>query len=266
MRVMVIGSTGVVGRHLLPRLEAYGHDAVRAKVDIFDQEQLARAIQGADAVINLATRVPRLGPNPDYTMNDKIRREGTRHLIDACRKAGVTRLVQQSIAFMMSAGGQLMTEGSPQTRSSHAASAVDMEDLLIACDLDWIALRDGLLYGPGTGREQAWHEAVKTGQPAPGDDDHYLSPIHVADLAEAFITALAFFDRAERTKRIFAIVDDCPLTYRELYARLARDSKLPPPAAGGPIVLPSFRVSNRLACRELGWKPFYRTIWCGLAH
>ena len=151
-------------------------------------------------------------------MNDKIRREGTRHLIDACRKTNVTRLVQQSVAFMMSARGQLMTECSPQTRSPQAASAVDMEGLLSASDLDWIALRDGLLYGPGTGREQAWREAVKTGQPSPGNDDHYLSPIHVADLAEAFIAALALFDRAERTNRIFAIVDDCPLRYRELYA------------------------------------------------
>jgi nucleoside-diphosphate-sugar epimerase len=267
MKVLVVGSTGVLGRHVLPRLEACGYEVIHPRVDIFDREALAGALSGADAVLNLASRVPRLESSgqSNYAMNDKIRRDGIQSLIEACRKAGVRRLVQQSIAFMMAGGERVMTELSPVSATPVAASARDMENRLKASDLDWIVLRDGLLYGPGTGRENAWREALQKDEPMPGTGGDYISLIHVADLAEAFVTALGAFDRSGRTDRIFAIVDDRPLTYRELFDGLVASQKLRVLRAGGPLRLPSFRVSNARALDQLGWRPFYRTVWSGLA-
>jgi nucleoside-diphosphate-sugar epimerase len=267
MKLAIIGSSGVIGRHLLPRLEARGHEIKAPKVDIFDRNALSSVLSGVDAVINLASRVPRLegSGGTEYGMNDRIRREGIASLIDACGKTGVRRLVQQSIAFMMAGGGRVMTELSPENPTPVAASAIDMESQLKASDLDWIVLRDGLLYGPGTGREKAWREALQKRQPIPGAGDDYMSLVHVADLAEAFVAALGAFRRAARVDRIFAIVDDRPLTYRELFDRLAAHNNLSPLRAGGQLRLPSFRVSNARAVEQLGWKPFYRTVWSGLA-
>ena len=115
MKVVVLGSTGVLGRNVLPRLMERGHQ-VRAVArraervqslnnigmeavlgDILRPDTLPAAVADCDAVVDLATAIPRAGHPQDFTTNDRIRREGTRNLLDACHVSGVKRYIQQRL-------------------------------------------------------------------------------------------------------------------------------------------------------------------------
>jgi len=281
MRIAVLGATGVVGRHVVPRLREHGHE-VRAVVrteadagalrrvgidavqgDIFDIQSLRQAVKGCSAALHLATAVPHPGEIPNWALNDRIRREGTANLLEACRSAGVQRYVQQSLAFLVGGTPDLTDETAPLLPATHVtASAIDMERLVAASGLDWAILRDGALYGPGTRQEENWRAVAHSGELRfPGDGSDYISLIHVADLAEYFVLAT---ERAP-SDSIISAVDDQPTTYGELFSYIALFEGGPTPTAGGATNFPSFRISNSKAREILGWRPFYRSYQSGLA-
>jgi 2-alkyl-3-oxoalkanoate reductase len=279
MRVAVLGATGVLGRQVLPRLIERGHE-VRAVVrapaqaarlarlgveayhgDILDAASLAQAVAGCDAALHLATAVPKPGMPREPTLNDRIRREGTAHLIAACRHAHVARYVQQSIAHLVADGtAELRDESAPLQPAAATSSAADMEALVRQSRLHWSILRGGAFYGPGTGRDEDWRGLARAGRlQIPGDGAAYLSLIHVADMADAVVLA------AERApaESMMAIVDDEPVTWAALFNHLAALEDGPSPHIGGPPMWPSFRISNARARRELGWRPNHASYRSG---
>jgi len=281
MRIAVLGATGVVGRHVVSRLHEHGYE-VRAVVvaeaevealrrrgvdamqgDIFDLHSVREAVKGCSAALHLATAAPRPGHVPNWPLNDRIRREGTANLLDACRSAGVQRYVQQSLAFLVGGTSDLVDETAPLLPATEVtASAIDAERLVAASGLDWVVLRDGALYGPGTGREEHWAALAHAGELAfPGDGSDHISLIHVADLAECFVVAC---ERAP-SGSIISAVDDEPTTYRELFTYIALLEGATVPTSGGASNFPSFRVTNSKARKDLGWQPFYRSYRSGLA-
>jgi nucleoside-diphosphate-sugar epimerase len=173
MNIAVIGATGVLGHHVIPRLVERGHQ-VRAIVrqtaqaerlqclgveaivgDILDLDTLAPATVHCDAALHLATAIPKAGHAQDWSMNDRIRREGTHNFAAACQTHGVRRYVQLSITFLYGDHGtHVVDEGAAIQPSPITQSAVDMESLVQATRIDWCILRGGLFYGPGTGREE----------------------------------------------------------------------------------------------------------------
>jgi len=206
MQVAVLGATGVVGRHVVQRLREQGH-GVRAIVrgetdverlrragieaahgDILDRDSLKRAVEGCSVALHLATAAPRPGQAPDWPLNDRIRREGTANLLEACRDARLRRYVHQSLTFLVGGSSDMIDEAAPLLPANKVtASAIDAERLVAASGLDWVILRDGALYGPGTGREEHWRALARAGELRfPGDGADYISLIHVADLAEGF--------------------------------------------------------------------------------
>lgn len=272
MRVAVVGATGVLGRAVLPRLVERGHEVVavarnpaaivasspRLRVvagDILVPATLAAALPGCDAALHLATAIP--PPGGDWTMNDRIRRDGTRNLLAATVAADVPRYVQQSVA-MLHAGPRdvVADEESPLAPPPNLASSVDMEGLVRAAPLDWVILRGGLFYGPGTARWDHWNADARARRLAlPGDGGDYVSLIHVDDMAEAVVLAA----ESGLARVVLNIVDDAPATYKALYEHIARLHGALPPAPGGPrgLAMASFRVSNARARRLLGWAPRY---------
>ncbi|MFB6633235.1 NAD-dependent epimerase/dehydratase family protein [Streptomyces sp. NPDC056362] len=97
MRVLVAGATGAVGRQLAPRLEAAGHEVVGVSrrgprpVDVLDAEAVRRAVAriAPDAVVHQLTDLA----GADGAANNRVRVDGTRHLVDAARAVGVRRIV-----------------------------------------------------------------------------------------------------------------------------------------------------------------------------
>ena len=156
-----------------------------------------------------------------------------------------------------SAGDAWVTETSaiaPPT--SITAPVHDMEAQVMASQLEWIILRGGVFYGSGTGRMFDWNElALEQRLTVPGDGGDYLSLIHVEDMASAVVAAVEVSARGA----IVNVVDDEPVTYSELFNYVARVHNRPAPAACGPLIFPSLRVSNRRAKDLFGWTPRYKS-------
>ncbi|MGH6967504.1 MAG: NAD-dependent epimerase/dehydratase family protein [Stellaceae bacterium] len=280
MRVAVIGATGILGRHLIPRLIERGHRvsaiarsaAKRAQLerlgvaasegDILDRASLGSALAGADIAVHAVTVIPPAGPNPDWSPNDRVRREGTDNLIAACRDGGVRRYVQQSIAHVVAADSDLVLDEDASMHPTRITqSAVDMETRVRQSGLDWIIVRGGLFYGPGTGRERQWRAAARTGTLLlPGDGSAFIALVHVADMAAACVLA------AERGApgALLAAVDDESVRYANLFGCIAALEDGPAPQPGGPAV-PSCRIANARIKAALGWTPLYPTYRSGLA-
>ncbi len=281
-RIAVAGATGVLGLNVVPRLLEAGFE-VRALVrserhlalmrrlgaeasvgDILAGATLAPLLAGCDVALHLATAIPRDRRAPDWSVNDRIRREGTVNLIQACRTAGVRHYVQQSVAMLQAGQGAALTdESAPVTAAPNLRSAADMEAIVRDSGLDWCILRGGWFYGPGTGLDAAWREQARRGElRIPGDGEAFVSLVHVSDMAAAAVLAA----RAGIQGETLAIVDDAPVTWGELFQHIAAlegqapvtaDPALQPPLA-------SFRVSNARARLRLNWAPFYRSYRSGL--
>lgn len=195
MRIAVIGATGVLGRHLVPRLVERGHavcatarrdaDLDRLKrigaeavaADIFDPASLRAAVVNCDAAVHAATSIPTAAGRGDWAVNDRIRREGTANLLAACRAERVRRYVQQSVAMLhLTDDSRPQTEDDPLGHTDRIRSALEMEQMVSQAPLDWCIVRGGAFYGPGTGRPEAWRSQARGGVlTLPGDGNGFLS-------------------------------------------------------------------------------------------
>jgi nucleoside-diphosphate-sugar epimerase len=216
---------------------------------------------GSEAALHLATAIPKPGGAQDWTLNDRIRREGTRHLLEACQRSGVRRYVQQSVAFLYDdTTPELADEMTPLRPNSFLQSALDMEALVRASPLDWCILRGGFFYGPHT-FEDAWRETARQGTlQLPGDGSGRVSLIHQVDMATAVVCAT----ENAPSRSIYNVVDDQPVTYAQLYQHVATLAGGPRPVPGGPEFLPSFACRKDRIKAALGWSPAYPTYCSGL--
>ncbi len=283
--VAVLGAGGVYGRHLIPRLVTAGY-RVRALVrrpeaagvargcgsevriaDIFAADALRQGLEGAEIAINLATSLPGPSGRGDFAVNDHVRREGAPLWAAACRAAGVSRIVQQSIAMVNAAGAELANEdtafqpGENTTATQAVEASLAMEAAIRRAGPEWLILRGGLFYGPGTGFDDDWFARAAAGKlRAPGTGEDYVSLVHVADMAAATVAALD----ADVSGQALIVADDAPAQWRDVFGYIAGIAGGPPPATGGRPGFPSFRVSNRRACEALDWAPRYRDFRAGL--
>jgi len=279
--VALVGGTGVLGRNVVPRLVEKGHHVrvlVRAESqakylqqvgvetilgDILEPDTLLPLTASCDVILHLATAIPRAGSRATWATNDRIRREGTRNLLEATIYHAVPRYVQQSITLLYGESAEVpATESSPLRPAHFIQSAADMEEMVRSSPLDWCVLRGGFFYGPGTGTDLAWRKAAREGKlRLPGDGSAFLSLIHVADMARAIIKA------AENapTHSTFNVVDDRPVTYRELFGYIASQEGGRLPESGGDTILPSLVCSNAAIRSELRWSPCFATYRTGLS-
>jgi 2-alkyl-3-oxoalkanoate reductase len=296
MRVFLAGATGVIGRRLVPLLIEKGHEvtgmtrssqraeALRAMgvqpviTDALDEPAVAAAVRQAapEAVIHQLTSLPRrIDPRRmqrDFELNDRLRSEGTRILVDAARAAGATRVIAQSIAFAYAPGpaGTVHGESDPLYLDApepfrRSARAVDsLESTVTAAG--GVVLRFGYFYGPGSAISRGGsigEDVARRRFPIVGRGEGVWSLIHVDDAARATVAAL---ERGEPGP--YNIVDDDPAPVAQwlpaLAAQLGARRPLRVPALIARIAAGSYGVatmtraqgaSNERAKRELGWTP-----------
>jgi nucleoside-diphosphate-sugar epimerase len=295
MRVFVAGATGAIGKQLVPRLVAAGHEvhgmtrreakqamlhelgAVPVVADALDPDQVAEAVARAnpDVIVHQLTAIGSLDPrhfDRDFAPTNRLRTEGTDHLLSAGQAVGVRRFVAQGIAgygAYARTGGAVKGEEDPldptPVREMRAMVAAIRYLEAAVLGADWtegIVLRYGAFYGPDTamtpGEEQ--FELVRERKyPLVGDGGAVWSFIHIADAAEATVAAVEHGSRG-----VYNIVDDDPAPVAEWLPALARLLGAPPPlpaprlAAGeaGAVLMTELRgASNAKAKRELGWQP-----------
>jgi nucleoside-diphosphate-sugar epimerase len=312
MKIFVAGATGVLGRALVPKLVAAGHDVVGMTrsaskqdlvrslggspvvADALDRDAVALAVASAEPEV-IVHQLTALSGNFDmrhidrfFEATNRLRTEGTDHLLAAARDVGARRFVAQSYAGWPAArsGGLVKDEDAPfdpdppkQLRGMMAAIR-HLEEAVIGADwLEGVVLRYGGFYGPGTtlsADPAAAHSvAIRKRQfPVVGDGGGMWSFIHVDDAAEA--TAVA----VERGRRgIFSVVDDDPAPAREWLPELARVLGAKPPrrvprwvgrllaGEAATVMMTEVRgASNEKARRDLGWTPRYASWRQGFAH
>ncbi len=303
MKVFVAGATGAVGKQLVPMLVEHGHEvtgmtrtaakgeAIRAMgggpavADALDPEAVAQAVAQAepDAVIHELTAIDlsSLGRSIDKTFarTNRLRTEGTDHLLAAARAAGARRFIAQSFAGWpyKRVGGPVKTEDDPLDDSppkpvSETLAAIrHLESAVTGAEgIEGIALRYGGFYGPGTSvtvdPPGAQVEMIRRRRfPIVGDGGGVWSFIHIEDAAAATAAAV------ERgAPGLYNVVDDDPAPVSVFLPELAKAVGAKPPRhfprwvgrlVGGEaavIMMTEIRgASNEKAKRELGWELRY---------
>ncbi|HLI59315.1 MAG TPA: NAD(P)-dependent oxidoreductase [Solirubrobacteraceae bacterium] len=303
MRIFVAGATGAIGRQLVPMLVARGHevtgmtrspakrDLVREMgarpviADALDPEAVAQAVAAAEpeVVVHELTAIDagRFGRDFDkaFAPTNRLRVEGTDHLLAAAKATGARRFVAQSFSPWLYArvGGPVKTEEDPlddappkAVRETFAAIRHVEETVTAADGIEGIVLRYGGFYGPGTSialqpdGEQV--TMIRKGRlPIIGDGAGVWSFVHIADAASATAAAVERGDPGA-----YNVVDDEPARVSEFLPELARAVGARPPRRvprwlgrllGGEatvVMMTEFRgASNAKAKRELGWEPRY---------
>ena len=298
MRIFLAGATGVIGRRLVPQLIAEGHEvtgmtrsaergeALRAMgaelavADALDPGAVRSAVAEAQpqVVIHQLTSLPRrIDPRRmerDFELNDRLRSEGTRHLVAAAQAAGATRLLAQSIAFAYAPGPPGTVHGeedplfldAPKPFRRSARAIADLEQTVIGAG--GVVLRYGYFYGPGSSiaRDGSLGEDLARRRlPIVGRGTGVWSFIHIDDAARATVAALT-----RGAPGAYNIVDDDPAPVSQWLPALAHALGAPRPlrvptflarlAAGSYGVATMTQAqgaANARAKRELDWQPRY---------
>jgi nucleoside-diphosphate-sugar epimerase len=294
VKVFVAGGAGVLGRRLVPQLVARGHQVTAttttpAKLGLLEQlgaegvvmdgldavsvgEAVAKA--RPDALVHQMTGLsPAHTGQPDFKHPDRffaatnrLRTDGTDHLLAAAEATGVSHVVAQSFGAFggIRQGGWVKTEDDPMDPGPAGArqgteALHHLEDVVVQAG--GVALRYGSFYGPGAIDDQV--ELVRKRQfPLVGGGTGYMSWVHLDDAASATILAME-----HKASGVFNIVDDEPapasawLPYLAACAGAKRPMRVPKwlarPLAGEMAVMMMTEArgfSNAKAKRELGWE------------
>jgi nucleoside-diphosphate-sugar epimerase len=310
MRIFLAGATGALGKHLLPMLVADGHEvvamtrtpakagALRAAgalpvvADGLDRDAVVGAVTGAEPEVVIHQQTALAG-KPDlrnfdawFHQTNRLRTEGTEHLLTGARAAGARRLIAQSYTGWPYArsGAPVKTEDDalddapPRHQRASLAAIRRLEELVTgARDLEGIVLRYGGFYGVGSSvaPDAEYGVQIRKRQfPVVGSGAGVWSFAHLHDAATATVAAVT----EGRGGEIYNIVDDRPVAVSEWLPEMARLLGGPPPrrvpawvgrlAVGEVGVSLMTRVrgaSNAKAKRELGWTPRYPSFREGLA-
>jgi nucleoside-diphosphate-sugar epimerase len=276
MRIFVAGATGAIGRQLVPRLIAAGHEvhgttrveskqamlydlgAVPVVADALDAERLAEVIGRVkpDVIVHQLTAIGNLDTrhfDRDFALTNRLRTEGTDNLLAAGRAVGVKRFIAQSVgAYGMyrRTGGPVKTEEDPldptpvPAMRGTLAAVRHLEEAVLGADwTEGIVLRYGAFYGPGTSiapGEAQFEMVRKRKYPVVGSGGGVWSFIHVADAADATVAAI---ERGHRG--VYNVVDDDPAPVAEWLPALAQQL-----GAKKPMRVP--RLVGRMFAGEAG--------------
>jgi nucleoside-diphosphate-sugar epimerase len=306
MRVFVAGGAGAIGRPLVAQLVARGHEVTATTTSSAKLGLLAQL--GAEGVVMDGLNAVSVGEavanaRPDaivhemtglsaahagkidtkhfdrwFATTNRLRFEGTDHLLAAAEATGVSHLVAQSYSGWngIREGGWVKTEEDPLdpeigTGFSEGAAAIRyVEDVVVKAG--GAVLRHGTLYGPGVLDKQV--ELLRKRQfPLIGGGTGYGSWVHLEDAASAAVLAVE-----KRARGVFNIVDDEPapasewLPYLAEVAGAKRPMRVPKwlgRMLAGDVVVTMLTegrgFSNAKAKRELGWKPRYSSWRQGFA-
>jgi nucleoside-diphosphate-sugar epimerase len=294
VKVFVAGGAGVLGRRLVPQLVARGHQVTATtttptKLDLLEQlgaegvvmdgldavsvgEAVAKA--RPDALVHQMTGLsPAHTGKPDlkhpdrfFAATNRLRSEGTDHLLAAAEATGVSHVVAQSFGAFggIRQGGWVKTEDDPMDPGPASArkgteALRHLEDVVVQAG--GVALRYGSFYGPGAIDDQV--ELVRKRQfPLVGGGTGYMSWVHLDDAASATVLAME-----HKASGVFNIVDDEPapasawLPYLAACAGAKRPMRVPKwlarLLAGEMAVMMMTEArgfSNAKAKRELGWE------------
>ena len=296
MRIFVAGATGALGRHLIPRLVAAGHEVTATTrtpgklaqlreagaepvvVDGLDREGVIVAVLAAEpeVIVHEMTALADMRSlrkiDQVFATTNELRTRGTDNLLAAAAQVGTRRLIVQSATGSNEPSGSPvkaeedpLASRSPSPSSARALAAIKhVEETVPLTAPEGIVLRYGTFYGPGA--SDILLDVVRKRQvPVIGGGTGIWSFIEITDAAAATLAAV---DRG--APGVYNVVDDDPAPVAEWLPYLAQVAGAKPPLhlpvwlgrllAGEFVVaqMTSWRgCSNEKARKELGWEPRY---------
>jgi uncharacterized protein YbjT (DUF2867 family) len=248
MNVLVCGAKGFIGRHICAALETAGHRIVRGirvieaaadiridyATDIHADDWLSRLV-GIDVVVNAVGILC----ERDGASFDEVHRDAPCALFDACERAGVKRVVQISAL-----GGDEGKGAAPYTPYMRTKREADAH--LMRSSLDWVVFRPSLVVGVDGDSSRLFRTLASLPVIGlPGLGEQKLQPVHIDDLCEAVVQAVAP-DAASRY--VMDIVGPAPMTYKEMLAAY-RSAMALPAALWLPVPMRVMRVGAVLAAK-----------------
>ena len=264
--------------------------AVPVVADALDPDQVAEAVGGVtpDVIVHELTAIGAFDPrhfDRGFAPTNRLRTEGTDHLLSAGQAVGVRRFVAQSNGAFAYArtGGAVKGEEDPldatpaREQRETVAAICHLEQAVLSADwTEGIVLRYGAFYGPGTmmAPGEGMFEMIRERKvPLVGGGGGVWSFVHIADAAEATVAAVEHGSRG-----VYNVVDDEPAPVAERLPALAQTL-----GARKPRRVPRFigrllagevtavqmtelrGASNAKAKRELGWLPRHASWRQGFA-
>jgi len=309
MRIFLAGATGVLGMRLIPRLLERGHKVIGTTttkdklsdlkrlgvdpilMDGLDRDSVRSAVSAADpeVVVNEMTALSKVRNyknfDQEFALTNRLRADGTSHLVAASRQCGVKKIVVQSFAGwpFEQTKAPANSEEAPferniPTRMKQSQRAIQaMEETVLSQESPaGVVLRYGYFYGPGTSFDvegEISKALRKRAFPLIGGGTGVWSLIHVDDAAEATRLAIECAPSG-----IYNITDDRPSTIGDWLPGLAallnakRPMRMPRwvgrffVGESGLYMMTQARGAlNAKAKRVLGWNPAYPDWHSGFA-
>jgi nucleoside-diphosphate-sugar epimerase len=227
-RIAVTGANGFVGRHVVARAVAAGHEVagiVRSEsaarvvreagghaVELLgrDPEALVRALDGCRAVVHLA----QVGAERAGQTYEAVNVGYTERVLEDARHAGVPRVVY------FSGLGVARYGMAPRCSNAYFLSKLAAETILFRSGLEGVVFRPSFVVGPGDAFVPAVLRAMEAGEvERPGDGSYRMQPIAVEDAADSVLAAIG--RPADAFPSVFDLVGPEPVTYARLLERLA---------------------------------------------
>ena len=254
MTVLLTGATGYVGSYVLDALLERGH-SVRALArdydaalaardgvevtqgDVTKPETIADDFDGVDAVVHLVGIIDE-SPSRGVTF-ERVHVDGTVHVLEAARAAGVARFVHMSANGARADG--VSAYQTTKWRAEQAVWAAGFEHTVV--------FRPSTLFGdPGPDNpefaKRLWETLVKPFPVLPvfGDGQYQLQPVHVRACAAAMAEAVT---RDASNGASYCVAGHERITYREVLRRIARGGGVrPKPTAPVPVAVARIGVNT----------------------
>ncbi|MEV0186518.1 NAD-dependent epimerase/dehydratase family protein [Streptomyces sp. NPDC050625] len=273
MRILIAGGTGVLGRRILPELLNRGHEvtvlartpqraaslaergATVVQGDVFDRAALCSAVSHAapEVVMHQLTDLT----HRCSQANARIRKAGTRNLVDAAAAAGVNQFIAQSIAWCYEAGDEPADESVPL--DAHAEdptrrAVVDAVATLECYAAEFprhVILRNGALYGPDTWYAANGDHAAAAQSGTISAEADVTSFVHAVDAAAAAVAALDWPTGPVN------VVDTDPAPGTEWVPAFCEAIGAPAPQTSGAPRRGWARGADNSRARALGWSPTF---------
>ena len=210
--ILITGSTGYIGQHLVRRLVAQGErprclardpqKAARlfpgaaldiARGDTTDPTSLVEAVRGVDTIVHTAfmTADRKESAGNRY---EETNVQGTANLIKAAEKAGVKRVIEMS--------GLGTKQDKP---GSYMQGRYLAEKMLKESILDWTIIQPSVLFGKNAPFIKGLSDLIKSSPVVPliGGGKIMFQPIYVEDVASVVLWTLA--EPAHSLKQTFTI-------------------------------------------------------------
>ena len=222
MKIFISGGTGFVGEHVCRALRERGHElrllvhrrlgAAESGIELIEGDvtrldSFAAGVNGCDAVINLVGII-REFPDREITF-ERLHVQATAGMLEATRKAGISRYLQMSALGTRSAAV-----------SAYHQTKWRAEELVRASGLEWTILRPSLIFGPHDTFINMLAAQLRLApiMPVIGSGSYRLQPIHADDVARCFALAMTLPETIGQT---YELCGNDRLSYEALLDMIA---------------------------------------------